>query len=420
MRLLSDTVPLRRTSDWTAFYEVVPLPHRYGSVGGSCIPYSADRSVFVWADHPVLSIDKVTVGGQSVSNWVHQNGLDSSNKPVAFVKFDAPVDAGAEVIAYGRGKLSSRTGSLLVNPADILEDILTVVCGLTIGTQLSRFKQQCTVRSLEAAGSLSDEEETIYSVIRSVAESFDALVCVGSPELIVFRDDVEQKRKVQYQSLTLTTDASKLSTSLRVGFAQVDGSATQTLIAVSPEGLRVYGERVANVELPWVSSARVAFLVATSILKRVARASWKVALADVYGRLYPGEAITIDLPVAPTTVDFVCSGVEYDLTRNRSTVSGVFEVGGVPSASLVAVGAKIEDKPYSGASLTTQGDNRVLTIFDPDGKPAAGVSVLLNGQYERFTDGAGKVTFPVNLMPVGKHTLLITSGDVQFSIEVTV
>jgi hypothetical protein len=48
-----------------------------------------------------------TVSGQSVGNWQHRNGTDSSGRAVAFVEFDQPVEEGADLVARGRGKLGA-------------------------------------------------------------------------------------------------------------------------------------------------------------------------------------------------------------------------------------------------------------------------------------------------------------------------
>jgi hypothetical protein len=95
--------------------------------------------------------------------------------------------------------------------------------------------------------------------------------------------------------------------------------------------------------------------------------------------------------------------------------------GAAPEVSIMSIATAYSPEQYAGATVTTQGDQRVLTITAPDGRPLAGATCVLNGSNTRTTDSAGRVSWPVSLMPPGVHTIEITAaGYAPMSMQVTV
>ena len=155
MIALTDKIPLRQNVVWGTFSKAEFIPHRYGAVGGKLVQYDRQRLNFVWADHPVESIDQVLVNGLPATGWTWANVIDVTGHPVAMVTMQQPVDIGATIIARGKGKLHPATGARMTDPAAILFDILANICGRSVTeSSFGTFSAACAARGLEAAGSI--------------------------------------------------------------------------------------------------------------------------------------------------------------------------------------------------------------------------------------------------------------------------
>lgn len=86
-------------------------------------------------------------------------------------------------------------------------------------------------------------------------------------------------------------------------------------------------------------------------------------------------------------------------------------IGDVPAVRIAAQSTAFEPQSYASIAVVTQGADRVLTLQDDDGSPLAGAEVTLDYEWKRYTDGAGHVSFPTSIMPLGEHNMRIVTAD---------
>lgn len=417
MTPLSAPLPLRTTAVWAGFREPVAIPHRYGQTGGRLLQYSQDRRVFVWADHPVAGVDSVLIGGQPVGNWQHRNGTDSTGRAVAFVEFDQPVEEGADLIARGRGKLG--VVGLMTNPADVLGDILTSIAGRP-AIDLSDFRGACASAGIEVGGSL-ERAEVLRAVVRGLCASIGAVFSDGRAFLWPAGAPTGGWRIGGDIELDASLQLDALANDLTLRFAIEDGGPRASVRLEAPDSVAAYGRRERVEDAPWLVSPRVAIEVATRRLQQSARPSWSVGTGTIERVLRIGDIVALDHPQLPVQASAVVLGRELDTEDGSAAVRFVLPVGDVPAVRLVSQSAALDVQQYESVTVETIGSERVLTLRETDGRPIVGASARLNDAITRFTDGAGRVSFPASTMPPGVHVIVITTADGRtLTTEVTI
>lgn len=407
MTPLSAPMPLRTTAVWAGFREPVEIPHRYGSTGGALLQYSEDRRVFVWADHPVQAIDAVLVGGQPVGNWQHRNGTDSTGRAVAFVELDQPIEEGAELIARGRGKLGA--GGLLANPADVLADVLTGIAGRP-AVDLSEFRAVCAAEGLEVGGSI-ESAGIVRDVVRALASSVGAVYSDGAAFLWPAAAPSGRWAIVGSVDIAASLRLDDLANDITLRFAFESGQPRASVRLQAADSLAQYGRRERVIDAPWLTLPRVAVSVATRMLQHAARPSWSVTTAFVERVLRVGDAVALNHPRLPIAASARVLGRELDAEDGSSSVRFSVPVGDVPAVRLVSQSTALAVQSYEGLTVETIGSERVLTLREADGRPIVGAAARLNDSVTRYSDGAGRVGFPVSLMPPGVHLIVITTAD---------
>jgi hypothetical protein len=407
MTPLSAPLPLRTTAVWPGFREPVAIPHRYGQTGGRLLQYSADRRVFVWADHPVAGIDAVLVGGQAVGNWQHRNGTDSTGRAVALVEFDQPVEEGADLIARGRGKLGS--GGLMVNPADVLADILTGIAGRP-AVDLSDFRGACASAGIEVGGSL-ERPEILRAVVRSLCASIGAVFSDGRAFLWPGDAPTGGWRIGAQVEIDAALQLDTLVNDLTLRFVTEDGQPRASIRVEAPDSVAAYGRRERVEDAPWLASPRVAIAVATRALRQRARPAWSVGTGPIERVLRIGDVVALAHPTLPVQASAVVLGRELDSEDGSTRVRFELPVGDVPAVRLVSQSAALDVQQYEGVAIETVGSERVLTLREADGRPIVGAACRLNDNTTRTTDGAGRVSFPASAMPPGVHVIQVRTAE---------
>ncbi len=415
MRPFSDPLPLRLTTVWGGFRESKPIPHRYGNTGGELIQYDQPRRLFVWADHACEAIDAVLVDGIAISAWAWRNGIDSTGHPVTFVELvDAPAD-GVSVIARGRGKQHPGSGVLMENPAAVIWDILANLAGNLVNeSTLQAFALECDARGLRVGGSI-ETADSVQTVIRSVCASSGAIFSPDSKGLCrihpggtpgVVMETIDRRF-----STTATARRDSLVTALNVNFDFEAGRPKQSIQLEAPDAIALYGKINKISELRWITSARVSVSIGKAILTDTAQPRWSVRSSGIRTALAVGDTVEVQHPIVPQ------AGLAIVLNRSLDLATGLtsaeFEWIASSNTRVVLVQqsvAFVANRPVS-AAVQTQGSDRILTLVEQDGRPIANATVTLDGQTTRYTDSAGRVEFPVALMPPGNHSLSIVTQD---------
>jgi hypothetical protein len=423
MTPLSAPLPLRTTAVWPGYREPVAIPHRYGQTGGLLLQYSADRRVFAWADHACAGVDEVLIGGQPVGNWQHRNAPDSTGRAVCFVEFDQPVEEGATPIARGRGKLGA-AGLPMTNPADVVIDILAGIAGRPlIAAQLADFRAECASAGLEVGGSI-ERPDSVRAVVRQLCSSVGAVfaedaqaVChlwpgpVGGVAAVVGRQ----------HELQASVRLSDVATEATLRYAWEDGGPRAQVQAEATESVQMYGRRSRQIDAPWIASGRVAVAVLTRLLQHSARPAWGVLVGPLERPLRIGQTVRLDHPVLPLASLNLVLGREFDVQAETTVVRLSLPVGDLPAVRVISQSSQLAAALYEGVSITTVGDERVLTLREADGRPIVGAAARLDDNITRFTDGAGRVSFPVRSMPPGVHVIQVLTADGRsLATEVTV
>ena len=416
MTPFSAAVPLRTTAVWGGYAQARVIPHRYGATAGELLRYDVTGLTWVWADHASAGIDRVTVGGRPASAWSWRNGTDSTGSPVTFVTFNDTVSDSDAPMAEGRGKRHAMTGELLENPADVLADLLTGLAGRALGAaRLEVFRAECLARGLLIGGSL-DSAAPLREVLRAVCDSVGAIFVPECPRLARLWPGGEPGPARYTVPATVAPEAqaslSDLVTDITLRFDVAGGQPRQTLRMVAPDAVVRYGTRAVTVDVPWISSARVAFDVAQRRLQQYARPQWHLSLADLRAELVPGDDIAVawPLPASPAVTVPVLS-VERSMDTARTSVDVLLPVGDTPAVQLREQAALFAPIPIA-ISATTVGSDRIITLrAQEDGTPLAGAAVTIDGTLTRTSDAAGRVVFPAAVLTPGQHRLDIVTQD---------
>ena len=169
---LSDKIPLRLSCVWGEYKTVKAIPHLYGTVSVAPIPYDANYKQFVVADHPIQSVQEVYVNDIKSSSYEFINTSDNTGHAIALITFVDSKETDDDIRVVCTGKLHPITGGLLLNPAEVLWDILANISGLEIvESDLADFRDSCYQLGIESHGGVIDANKTIRSQIDEVMAS---------------------------------------------------------------------------------------------------------------------------------------------------------------------------------------------------------------------------------------------------------
>lgn len=413
MTPLSAPIPLRNSSVWAGYREAVAIPHRYGSASGSLIQYNATRTQFVWCDHAAQSIDTVLVGGQSVGDWVWRNTVDSTGHTVTMVEFGQPQDEGATLFARGRGKRHPADGRAMTNPADVIWDVLANLAGRDItSTQLTEFRNECVREGVEVGGSI-DSEDSVQSVVRAICASVGAIYCADMPGLCKLWPGVSTpspRITIKESPLTAGAAMDRITTELTIRFAHEGRQPRGSVRMDAPDAVARLGLRSDTIDAPWITSYRVAVAVGKRLLQQRARKQWAIQFKSTRA-LSVGDGVTLSHPMSPATGTHMVLSRETNLDTGAGSASVLVPVGDAPVVRLVNQSSAFDPAQYANAIVTNAGADRILTLVEQDGRPIANAAVTLDGGIVRYTDSAGRVSFPVSSMPAGEHVLAILTED---------
>lgn len=414
MTPLTAALPLRDATAWGGYREAVSIPHRYGACSGALIQYDEARTQFVWADHPVQSIDAVLLNGLPVGDWEARTVTDATGRAMAVVVFGASQDEGVSLVARGRGKQHPRTGQPLTNPADVVWDVLASIAGRDINEgQLASFRVACDAARLELAGSI-EARDTVLSVVRSICAAIGATYCPDDPALCRLWPGGEAGPAltiVRDGSVSAACSIADLVNDLTIQFAPEAGQPRGAIQLESPDSIARHGRRPEVIVAPWIGSARVALAVAERLLQHSARPQWTIQ-ATVRRPLRPGQGVQLDHPALPTSGIYTVTARARDVAAGRTAITVTAPIGEPPAMRLVRQSTAYDPLQYAGATAATAGTDRVITLVDTDGRPIADARVSVRelgiaGQ----TDSAGRFVVSAALLSAGAWTLDVVTTD---------
>lgn len=418
----TSALPLRRSTAWGQFATDEVIPHRYGSISGSCVQYSADGRQWCWADHPCMSVDAVTVGGLPRQDWRALTALDRSNRAVTLVEFADPIDTAP--VVTGRGKLSALTGQLLTNPADIVHDIVTQIAGNTLSAStLDAFRAECQGLPVGVEVRAGTLQRAVRSVCESIGAIFSPLhpgLCQLYPSGSYAGSTVLIDGRHRSLEVSATSVLEDIRTALVVAYAHVDGAGTASLEIDAPSAIERFGRVAADIDLPWCRDARTAYSVARRLLQHWARPCWRYGARNLPETLLSvGDVLDVSTVIVPAaTAQAVRIELDY---RGRSTDVALAQswVGPAPTVRLVNSSVQFEPPSYPSIATASAGSDHVFTVLDSAGRPIPQAVVTIDRSIRRTADSGGIVRVPLAIMGAGQHHLLIEGAGLA-PLEATV
>ncbi len=416
VRLLSDPLPLRRSSLYAAYVVERVLPWVYGRVSLAPVPLDGAGTRYLIADHPIGGVVAVTVGGVATAGWELLQTTDETGHAIALLRLSTGTSEAVAVTVLGRRHAA--TGALLEQPADILEDLLTQ-CGWSLAeADLDALREAWPTVAL--AGVI-DEPMTLRAAIATVIETLGADWSASPLRAWDPADGSTPRATLSARALDgveaqSTHEDLVTRLTVRYGHDWAAGAARAALRLEAPDAVADYGALEAVLDLPWVRTARDALAIGTTHLARRARPRWTLSGQVACGSGWrPGDLLDLQhpwLPAGPARVSRVSRTTQADgLTLTRAA-------GETPRIVLIGRGALVAADTTGPVSLVYRDGIATFTILDEQGNPLVGARVTLDGTETRTTDPNGQVQFTTTR---GEHTLLIEAhGYASVEMVVTV
>ena len=397
-------LPIRTSADLGVFRDVVALPRRYGrGVTGELIPINRERTLFLWADHASLAVRSVSVDGQEIDGWGWRNDKDPNGMPITVVQTVEQIDEGSRLVATGDGALNSSTGALIVNPADMARDLCRLA-GLSLeSAEFAVYRAECLARNIEVSGTV-DGGSLQSAMIRIAESTYSAFIrrARGFLRLLPITDSAVATISADSvaRASCLTND---IATRLRVRYGFEEAGPRRSLEVRAPSVEILRGQVLREIELPLIRDDRSAADIAGRMLADMARPQYRIQCARQSREWDAGQIATVTVQQIGATGSALVES--SSIGQGYSTPVLRLALGAAPEISLATIAQAYTPEQYVGASVATQGNQRVITITDDTGAPLAGAQCTLDGSIVRMSDGAGRVSFPVSAMPPGSHTI---------------
>lgn len=387
-----------RTSDVLGdFAENFILPHRYGNLTETAFVLGKlTDTLYVVADHPMQDITAVYETGQKLTAWKWYNGADKTGKTICFVELGQPANATNAIIsASGRGKMSSVTGQLIENPADIITDIVGLNGRLL---EFPLFKQACARKGLKFAGSLT-EIKGLRLYVKQILGSFGALWVADN---IIFQNDpsVYTTRVYNYSLPTYVAKLEDRSGNVKVAYRHNEVTNKYgAFLSVGALNSPYKAEKIYYCK--WLRDARLALEYATELAKVNAGIFYEVS-CTVGAQVHSGQWISL----ANSFIEGDILITEARLEAAGTSIRGLLVKSRWTNTVLLSYSSEIPERQKEGIELDFANGILTITIYEEDNKPLVGAFVSLDKGTPRKTDTDGKVKFTTT---AGGHVLDIAA-----------
>lgn len=412
-------IPMRTSADLGTFRDVETLPIRYGrNVPGKLISINQARTLWLWADHASLAIRSVTIDGQPYGAWSWRNDIDGSGHPITIVQTSEQIDDGADMVAVGDGAMDADTGALLVNPSDIARDLCRLG-GLTVArSDFAGYRAECLDRNLELSGTV--DGGSLQAVMTRIADSTHSAFARQLPGYLrLLPLSAPAVATISPDAVLRADQEGDIATRLRVRYG-VEEKGPRRSIEVRAPAIEVrYGVKSQDVDLPMIRDDRSAVDVASRMLVDLARPAYRVQCKRQQREWLPGEVASVSVLALGISGNAMVQASQIGERSSAPTL--LLHVGDEPAISLVTVAQAYSPETYTGATVTTQGANRIVTITDDNGRPIAGARCTLDRSITRTTDNGGRVAFPIAALGPGSHVIdVVATGYQAFQLPVVI
>lgn len=404
---LFEDLPLRTTRVLGDFAEDKVLPHRYGDLTGAQFPLiRLSDSKFFAADHP-MEVTKVFTDRLETASWEPALESDEDGNTWTIVNMGAPVPKETVVTACGKGKLNPKTGALLENPGEILQDIYRLG-GRT--DDWGQLRAEASAAGLAMAGSVTEAAQ-FGKYADDVTISAGAIWIPGMSRLYPTTDvigPIIDLDKMTASGVSASASIQNTADILRLGFdvAEATGKAQRFIqLEASPQR---FGGVVREMTLDWLRQAANAEPVARRYLEYFAGERYDVQFSTERTDVLPGRWVRL---VAHPEWEFddeddpVMMVVEAVIDPQSRTITAKCKwLRSVPAITVTAHSVGLPDTGQGAVEVSTKNGITTITLVDQDGRPVAGARVQIDGGQVSTTDQRGQVQF---IVPPGSHTLAV-------------
>lgn len=419
-RLLSDPLPMRRSTDLPGFRADRVLPWAYGRVTLAPVPLDDAGLEWLLADHPIVALHRVIAGGEALTGWQLVQRVDATGTAIATLRLTQAPKAGTSLAAEITGRRHPITGAALEHPADIAADVLRQ-CGWSV--PIDAFRGLRDDYPGMALGLVFDADARLREAIAAIIEPLGALWTAQplAARQAGPRAPVGTLDAIAADSISARADHTTLATVARVTFAHdwAAGQPRQALTLSAPEAIALYGRIEATLDLPAVRTARDALTIGAAILADRARPAWTItaSAAESVVDAAIADTITLSHPWAPTG-PAVVTAIERDAEQGTRGYTLTLPAGPAPRIVLERRSQAIDPAAPEPGTILYRDGTATFTITDDTGSPLAGAAVTLDGAETRNTDRTGRVQFKTER---GPHTLTVfLAGYAPFELDVTV
>lgn len=402
--LFFEPIPLISTESLGDFAEPSFVGHHYGDLRRTRVrAIKINPQIWLVGAHPWQAVTHCWVGDKRTLGFQPFTQEDSDGITRQYVRLTLPPSSDAFTVEVaGLGKMSSRTGRLLENPADIIRDIAEL-CGRELSMPF--FKEACDARTLRIAGSVI-EDKSLRHYVNEIVESCGA---VWAGDTAFFRDDpivyanyirspisVEHSRTLDdvagFQSVYYNWNESR----------QWNGSHVQlAAVGCQYDNLSVYYAK-------WLRQPRDAERLARELLQRKAGEFVKIK-ATVPARYKGADAVTVD------SANFTGSfRIETALHSPSTTeITGQILIEAYDNIRLKHATQEIPLNRTERVDVVILENGEVeIAVFDQQNRPLAGIFVTIDNQQTQETNQLGVVSFTLGK---GDHTLSLSGQDIDNS-----
>lgn len=419
--LLSEVLPLRTTRMLGDYAVDAVLPHRYGDLTAArfTLLRLTDSTFFV-ADHP-MTVTKVYIGDQETLAWAQETKFDDAGHTWTIINTLAGVDPTFSVSACGTCKRNPRTGELLENPADIIEDVSRLGGRSDVFPAL---RAECAAASIRIAGSV-DQLLSTRAWIDTITESIGAIwtpqmarlypttaVSGAVLELLAGRDNVSEL--VVSASLVDTADVLQLSYDV----AGATGRAQHSIeLTASPAR---YGGLPVQISSPWLRLPANAESIGRPMLERMAGDRYDVAFSSSRTDIRPGSWWRLiahpawpfdgDDPVLMIVSVDVAPDADESLVKAEAILAR-------PLVTVTSHSMALSSITQGGIDIAYKNGIATLRFTDVSGKPMKNARVSFDGGIAKTTNDQGQVSF---VAAAGKHKIAVEAdGFTPLEADIT-
>jgi len=322
---LTGPIPLRDSVILDAYGEARRLPHGYGKMTVRPIRYDDTGRAWLVFDHAAGPLVSVTRDDEPYAAAELINRPDSQGHTVALLETADNISDDDALVVTVHGKRHPDSGAPVINPADVLWDILANICRQPITeTDLTDFRIACATAGLAVAGVLG--EGSALSARASIDQIMTSIGAVWSDAMpgIARLYPVESLGSESVGTITPMAMAESAASgcglsaiathlTLRYDYDHAEGDYRRSITVRAPEAIERYGDGIPPriIDAAWLPDERSAADVATRLLQYYARPVWRtsidlVADAQLGGSLDIGEltaGLVLDLqdPAAAVT-----------------------------------------------------------------------------------------------------------------------